>query len=375
MFLLLASEIVARVDRGTLLRLQNHRLLRLERVRRGYPSMTDPRLGYVPIPSYSSRDNLWQKQVSIDETGFRSNGAAIRPEGRPIVAVGDSFTFGDEVNDDETWPAWLERTLERPVINGGVFGYSFGQSILRAEKILGEQSADWLVVGFIPSDITRCECAKWYAWKPYFELKDQGLALHLPPAEALPLDAGEARLKRFKNALGYSALLDSLLAHTPARSWWFMNERTIRVHPPGAGLEISRRLVNRIAAHSREEGYRLLLVAQGHTADGRATALIEHARHTGVATLDLIAEFLAEEERDPGIRNRYFQGHMTAEGNRWVANHVSRHIREAESMLQGSSTSQMPRWSARLSERFRGLRLRDRQEITSTFECPIAPHL
>ena len=134
MFLLLASEIVARVDRGTLLRLEKHRLLRLERVRRGYPSMHDPRLGYVPIPSYSSRDNLWQKQVSIDENGFRSNGSVNRPEGRPIVAVGDSFTFGDEVNDDETWPAWLEKTLERPVINGGVFGYSFGQSILRAEE-------------------------------------------------------------------------------------------------------------------------------------------------------------------------------------------------------------------------------------------------
>lgn len=74
MFLLLASEIVARVDRGTLLRLEKHRLLRLERVRRGYPSMHDPRLGYVPIPSYSSRDNLWQKQVSIDENGFARTG-------------------------------------------------------------------------------------------------------------------------------------------------------------------------------------------------------------------------------------------------------------------------------------------------------------
>ena len=343
MFLLLASEIVARVDRGTLLRLENHRLLRLERSRRGYPTMKDPRLGYVPIPSYSSRDNLWMKQVTIDENGFRSNGVAIRPEGRPIVAVGDSFTFGDEVNDDESWPAWLEKSLERPVINGGVFGYSFGQSILRAEEILDEQSADWLIVGFIPSDIQRCEYAKWYAWKPYFALKDQGLALHYPPAETQSLDAGEARLKRFKNALGYSALLDSVLAHTPARSWWFINERTIRAHPPGAGLEISRRLVNRIAAHSLEKGYRLLLVVQGHTADDRATALIEHARQTGVATLDLIAEFLAREEGDSGLRNRYFQGHMTAEGNRWVANHISRYIREAESMPQGSSTRQVLR--------------------------------
>ena len=338
MFLLLASEIVARVDRGTLLRLENHRLLRLERSRRGYPTMKDPRLGYVPIPSYSSRDNLWMKQVTIDENGFRSNGTTVRPEGRPIVAVGDSFTFGDEVNDDETWPAWLERTLERPVTNGGVFGYSFGQSILRAEAILDEQPADWLVVAFIPSDIDRCECSKWYAWKPYFDLKDRGLVLHTPPVE-LPPDAGEARMKRFKNALGYSALLDSVLAHTPTRAWWFTDALTIRVHPPGAGLEISKRLVNRIAARSVEEGYRLLLVAQGKRADERATALIDHARRSGVAVLDLLTEFLAEEAKDPGVRNRYFQGHMTVEGNRWVANHISRHIREAESMAQGSTTS------------------------------------
>ena len=153
-------------------------------------------------------------------------------------------------------------------------------------------------------------------------------------------------MKRFKNALGYSALLDSVLAHTPTRAWWFTDALTIRVHPPGAGLEISKRLVNRIAARSVEEGCRLLLVAQGKRADERATALIDHARRSGVAVLDLLTEFLAEEAKDPGVRNRYFQGHMTAEGNQWVANHISRYIREAESMPQGSSVSQMPRSSA-----------------------------
>lgn len=331
MLLLLVAEIVARVDRGTLLRLENHRLMRLERARRGYPATNDPHLGYVPTPSYSSQDNLWQKQVTIDEHGFRLNGPGIRPKGKLIVAVGDSFTFGDQVNDAETWPALLEETLEQPVLNGGVFGYSFGQSILRAEEILDHQQVDWLVVSFIPSDIKRCEDMKSYGWKPYFELEGQGLVLHYPPNEPAPMDPAEARLKKFKNGLGYSALVDSVLAHTQARSWWFENEGAIRAHPPGTGLEISRRLVDRIATHAEVHGYHLLLVSQGHTADENAAALIEHARKTGVSTLDLLSTYLAEEEKDPSLRDRYFQGHMTAEGNLWVANHIANYIQKAES--------------------------------------------
>ena len=329
--LLFVAEIIARVDRGTLLRLENHRLMRLERARRGYPAMNDPHLGYVPIPSYSSRDNLWQKQVTIDEHGFRSNGPGIRPEGRLIVAVGDSFTFGDQVNDAETWPALLEKNFGRPVINGGVFGYSFGQVILRAEEILDQQPTDWLVVSFIPSDIKRCENKKWYAWKPYFDLKGQGLVVHYPPDGSVPVDPAEARLMQFKNGLGYSALVDSVLSHTPARSWWFENEVAIRAHPPGTGLEIAKRLVNRIAAHAEKEGYHLLLVSQGHTADEDAAALLEHAQDTGVATLDLLSTYLAKEAKDPGLRDRYFQGHMTAEGNQWVADQLLDYIRKIES--------------------------------------------
>ena len=32
------------------------------------------------------------------------------------------------------WPARLKRLLERPVLNGGVFGYGLDQIVLRAEK-------------------------------------------------------------------------------------------------------------------------------------------------------------------------------------------------------------------------------------------------
>jgi hypothetical protein len=55
--------------------------------------------------------------------------------GGAILAVGDSFVFGDAVSDDQTWPAILERQLNRPVTNGGVSGYGTAQAVLRAETL------------------------------------------------------------------------------------------------------------------------------------------------------------------------------------------------------------------------------------------------
>src|SRR5690606_25037038 len=113
----------------------------------------------------------WGTRVTIDADGFRGNGPPA-PPGRPVLAVGDSFTFGDQVDDDETWPAYLERILQRPVRNGGVFGYSLAQAVLRAEEEVPRLGADWLVVSFIPDDIVRCELAKRYAPLPWFSVVD-----------------------------------------------------------------------------------------------------------------------------------------------------------------------------------------------------------
>jgi lysophospholipase L1-like esterase len=53
-----------------------------------------------------------------------------------ILAVGDSFVFGDQVSDGETWPAILEKRLNRRVVNGGVSNYGAAQAVLRAEQLL-----------------------------------------------------------------------------------------------------------------------------------------------------------------------------------------------------------------------------------------------
>lgn len=108
---------------------------------------------YDPVLGYAPRENLdvvvprglapaWDgARVSTDEHGFRRNGESrsddIASPAQTVLAVGDSFTFGDQVGNGETWPACLsEGPPALTVVNGGVFGYGAAQSLLRAERIM-----------------------------------------------------------------------------------------------------------------------------------------------------------------------------------------------------------------------------------------------
>ena len=103
----------------------------------------DPEVRYLPHPN--RRFTLQPRQsaftygapITVDDHGFRANGqASQRTEaGATVLALGDSFTFGLGVKDDETWPARLEQRLveaglERVrVINAGTISYGTFQQM------------------------------------------------------------------------------------------------------------------------------------------------------------------------------------------------------------------------------------------------------
>lgn len=71
-------------------------------------------------------------RIRINTLGMR--GKEIENNGKPFVlCLGDSFTFGVGVNDDETYPAELEKLLRNKfqVLNGGVTGYNLSQNLAR----------------------------------------------------------------------------------------------------------------------------------------------------------------------------------------------------------------------------------------------------
>src|SRR5262249_51730889 len=90
---------------------------------------SDPLLGRLPRPGTKSWCGWRDCVVSTGDYGTRLNGnPPPLTERPPIVAVGDSFTFGEDVGDSDSWPAGLERLADRRVINGGANGFGLDQA-------------------------------------------------------------------------------------------------------------------------------------------------------------------------------------------------------------------------------------------------------
>ncbi|MEO0481584.1 MAG: hypothetical protein AAF196_19100 [Planctomycetota bacterium] len=320
----LIAEFATQLSRGEVF--ANYRLRRVELLKRGLPGEKNEALGYSPIPGFSGRDNQWETEVTIDADGFRTNGPGERPDGRLILTTGDSFTFGDEVSDHETWPANLEDRLEQPVLNGGVFGYSLGQAILRAEMMLDDHpDSEWLIVSLIEHDIARCEYSRHYADKPWFDLIDGKLVLQPNTAAENPPTEEELASKRWRDRLGHSALLDALFAHGTAsmQKWWFLADKDLRAHPEGTGRVLAPLLADRIQEKCDATDTRLMFVLQGRHLGEDARTLLDHLAARGIPALDLVTPYLAAREQDPDLEDRYYNSHMTAEGNAWVAERVA----------------------------------------------------
>jgi lysophospholipase L1-like esterase len=74
-----------------------------------------------------------------------------------IVALGDSFTFGEGANDDESYPAVLERLLRQrgwnaEVVNAGVGGTGTGEQALYFDEYVRQFQASIVVLGVVGND-------------------------------------------------------------------------------------------------------------------------------------------------------------------------------------------------------------------------------
>jgi lysophospholipase L1-like esterase len=117
----------------------------------------EPRLGYELEPGLEARGPRGER-IRVGRDGFRGDEQPpVRSTDFEVLALGDSFMFGLGVEDDETFPAALQRALsqQRParIRNGGVPGYNLLQSVTRLERSLEEPAPDAVVLGFLENDL------------------------------------------------------------------------------------------------------------------------------------------------------------------------------------------------------------------------------
>lgn len=283
----------------------------------GTPAQYDRDLGYIPRTGTHKWPSGWS--ATIDSLNLRSNGAGEKPEGRPLLAVGDSFTFGEEVNDDETWPAYLEHLLGEPVLNAGVFGYGFDQIALRAERLIPRYKPGKVIIAVISGDVDRCEYSYLYAWKPYFDIDGEGMLKRFNS----PVPELERPGSALWSAAGYSFLARAIFQRL-VPDWWLL-EGLKKEHD--SGREVAARLLTRLCEVSRANGAEpVLLTLRGRREDmSNIQELVSHARGIGLPVIDLATEITKELEEDPEKKSELFarKGHLSPQGNSLVAGRIA----------------------------------------------------
>ena len=151
--------------------------------------MYDPSKGWIPKPNLRDVKAFNNKILNTNSKGLRGkkdfpylkNNERLR-----ILILGDSFTFGDEVSDDETYSYYLQEMLPHTeVINMGVHGYGHDQMLILFKEEGVKYQPDIVILGFLQLDMSRNLLEFRDYAKPRFvvergELKLMGTPVPLP---------------------------------------------------------------------------------------------------------------------------------------------------------------------------------------------------
>jgi hypothetical protein len=133
------------------------RALTLFPITRTSNTVPHPELLYVLNPNLSD----------VDSHGFR-NPKTSHPKKThfDIVAIGDSHTYGFNVESKDTWPFVLARRLHKTVYNLGIGSYGVYQYARLFELAL-ELNPEIIIVGLYPANdlVAKCELLRLDYWK------------------------------------------------------------------------------------------------------------------------------------------------------------------------------------------------------------------
>lgn len=324
---LLAGEVLLRAAQPDGWDFSPARNRRQGRMKAQYPYDYDALLGWAPVPGRKIAAE--GRTQTVDSLGLRAHASERAPSpGAGILILGDSWTWGDEVGDEESFPAFLEADCGRKVYNGGVCGYGLDQMALRAPGLIDATSPGLVVVALVGEDLFRCGLSCRGAHKPFFVPAEGGPALkNVPVPRRFCRNPGCLA----SDILGTSRLAE-LVGTRLAPDWWRGWHYMHSAHHQEALLVESLLARIRKAAEERGAGTLLLLIpTRVPEKDERyRPLLLEAAGGLGIPVLDLTMQKPEEwgPGREPPAGWYAPGGHNGPEGNRWVARSLAAFLKE-----------------------------------------------
>jgi hypothetical protein len=309
----------------------------LDLVHLSYPVELNDKLGWIPTPKYNGTQNIWSRTLTVLPNSSRSNGQPTpKNTDCSILAVGDSFTFGDDVSDNESWPAYLEAQLQCPVINAGVCAYGIDQSSLRAKEFIDRFQPKVLVFGMIMDDIfrTRQNIRQGLA-KPYYTVENDQLVLHeISPGLAEATREFSIRSEKnrpLRDLFDHSYLVHEFMEKLFPQYWRGIRDQYVRIDP----VDVSCRLLRDLDAYTQARNIPMVLMFQqllnslfNPEEKSQAQELVDCLKDTKISIFDS-HDFLKEiADKNIDEYHSLWSGHMTAKGNKLTAEALATHLRE-----------------------------------------------
>jgi hypothetical protein len=325
----------------------------LDPVRATSPGVFDREIGWTVRASYASADGR------VHTNALAARGVREYPRAKPAgtlrcVFVGDSFTWGDEVADADTFEAQLEAANPRiEAINFGVAAYGTDQALLRLRRDGFPLTPDVVVVGLLLENIGRNVNRYRPLWypasgaapaKPRFVLANGALEL-VPQPFATQIElcdaitdgsvlARTAEHEHWRADPGLGVLRVSSFARAGG-VWLAQRERDVEhiwSEPEAEPFRVTLALLEACVRESRAAGaqhvYVLVFPRESDArtlVDGRTaywSALTAELAARGIPCLDLGAEIAAAlraADAAPSEPRTYSGGHLSRASNAKVA--------------------------------------------------------
>jgi hypothetical protein len=295
---------------------EQNRLEWLERVREnehryGFDE-PDPQLGWRVRPNVRMRSvkpGSYDAMVSTTPDGLR--GGTTSGPGRPRIAIfGCSQTFGEGVDDADTYAARLARALpQAEVLNFGVHGYGTDQMLLRYERDGSPRKPDVVALAFAGFHVARNVSRFTYFAKPAFELGPDN-ALHL---EGVPVPSPEEI---------EAAPRDAIVDHGLLLRWVWQRVRNVEerrlYQTNGHAWRLTRTIISRFASEAERDHAIFILMNIDENTPQLDNAIRALSAELDVGFLDLAP--VMRRARDAGIPYRLANdNHWSPTGHKIVA--------------------------------------------------------